>query len=162
MLCVRRCRRIQRRLQWYRVSCSRQQRRSDADGQNPTDHGQRNLVGNGIVMNQHHLDSHIRQQEHQAHLQIAKLVHQSRDRKIQRSQPQDGKDVGGEYQERISSHCKDGGDAIQSKHHIRSFNHHQCQGRMRYGSATIWHSHQKRMTGQIVRSWIEAIDQANQ
>ena len=44
---------------------------------------------------------------------------------VQRPQPQDGEDVGGEDDERVAGHGEDGGDRVDGEEDVGALDHHQ-------------------------------------
>lgn len=84
-----------------------------------------------ILVGQKHFATDKDQHQCEPKLEVFKVSHGPRQKKIKRAKPQDGKDIGGENDEWITSHTKNGRNGIHRKNQVRGFDHHQYQRQRR-------------------------------
>src|SRR5262249_23751971 len=96
-----------------------QQRRHDRAGQEGHDNAEGDQDWELVDADQEHLDADEREDERQSGFQVVELPHDAGERKVERPQTEDGKDIRCVDDKRVSRDGEDGRDRVDSKDDVR-------------------------------------------
>jgi hypothetical protein len=99
----------------------------DAHGQDTDDHRQRDNGRDRHLVREDHLDADEGQQEHQAHLQVAKLGHQCSQGEVEATQAQELENIRGKDEKRVACDGEDRRHRVDGKQHVGALDEQQHQ-----------------------------------